>query len=205
MPQDLDQGSLQALLETLSRHSTEPGQAYELLRVRLIRFFQWNHCFHAEDLADTALDRLAAKIAAGEPILDPGKFVHGIARMLVHEQGAQQMRENRLLSWLRWSASQRVSPDEAELSRQDALSHCLDQLPTDQRRLLERYYTGDTGVRIQNREQLARELGIGINALRNRALRLRQQLESCTSRRLGRLSSRDGSQPAITRRKRRIL
>jgi len=198
MPQPLDQASLQALLEALGRNSTEPGAAYENLRVRLIRFFEWNRCFTPEDLADTALDRLAGKIASGEPIVDPGKFAAGIARMLVHEHGARQLREQKMLFWLRREDADRLSRDQARETREEALSRCLESLSPDNRLFLERYYTGDASGRIRNRQQLAGELGIALNALRNRALRLRRQLEECTSAHLARMSRRDGSKPAIT-------
>lgn len=182
----------------------DPGQAYEDLRVRLIRFFRWNRCISPEDLADAALDRLARKLAAGEaPIRDPGKFVGGIARMLLHEQHAHAGRQQKMLSGLSWSIKHRNIPGEAELQRESALSSCLDGLTFDSRQLLERYYTGDAAQRIHNRQSLAKELGIGLNALRNRALRLRHQLEECTSGFLAQLSQRDRSRESLTSKDRR--
>ncbi|HEX4039918.1 MAG TPA: hypothetical protein VHX37_17820 [Acidobacteriaceae bacterium] len=206
MPHELDQTSLQALLDALGAGGVQAGEAYENLRLRLIRFFRWNHCESPEDLADAALDRLARKIAADEePIRDPAKFVAGIARMLVHEQHAHHGRMQRMLSWLTWSAAHRHPREEGEEQREDALSHCLEGLAFESRKMLERYYTGDASQRIQNRQLLAAELGIGLNALRNRALRLRQQLEDCTSGYLARLSRRDESGAAFTHKDRRIL
>jgi DNA-directed RNA polymerase specialized sigma24 family protein len=199
MPHELDQSSLHALLDALGTDASEAGHAYENLRVRLIRFFSWNRCQSPEDLADTALDRLAVKLAAGaEPILDPGKFVAGIARMLLHEQHARHGRELKMLSWLSWSFAHRPPRAEVEWEREDALSHCLESVPFENRQILERYYTGDASQRIRNRQLLAAELGIGINALRNRALRLRERLEDCTSGYLARLDRRDGSRAPFT-------
>jgi DNA-directed RNA polymerase specialized sigma24 family protein len=42
------------------------------------------------------------------------------------------------------------------------------------RRLIERYYAEDRTV-------IARELGISLNALRNRAMRIREELFQCVS------------------------
>jgi len=51
----------------------------------------------------------------------------------------------------------------------------IDALSPDSRDLIHRYYAGD-------RDTLARALGLSLNALRNRALRIRQQLFDCLSR-----------------------
>jgi len=48
-------------------------------------------------------------------------------------------------------------------------------LPKPARDLIERYYAED-------REGLARSLGISLNALRNRAMRIRDQLFDCVAR-----------------------
>lgn len=200
MGHDLDHASLQALLDALGTDSDEAGLAYENLRLRLIRFFRWNQCLEPEGLADEALDRLAGKIAGGsEPVLDPGKYIAGIARMLLHEQRARESRDRKMLSALSWHFARRQDQEEELARYEDALSLCLDQMAAESRRLLERYYMGDAGERIRTRQSLAAELGIGINALRNRALRLRRQLEECTSRYFARASQRDGSLPDLTK------
>ena len=50
-----------------------------------------------------------------------------------------------------------------------SIERCLAALPESSRELIERYYTGE-------RAALARELGISLNTLRNRALRIREKL-----------------------------
>jgi DNA-directed RNA polymerase specialized sigma24 family protein len=201
MPQDIDQSSLRALLDALDPDDSEAGQKYENLRLRLIRFFRWNSCLRAEEMADTALDRLAAKIRdVSEPIEDPVKYITGIARMLMHEYRASELRERKMLTHFSWLlASPRPPPPEvAEEEREGALSRCLEALPRENRRLLERYYSGDAGERIRDRKALADEIGVEVNALRNRALRLRRQLELCISRCLARVGGRDGLPLSLT-------
>jgi hypothetical protein len=202
MTQNLDKIALHALLDALGPTPAEAGAAYESLRQRLIRFFRWNHCLFPEELADIALDRLADKLSRGaEPILFPARFVAGIARMLLLEQRAKQTREKRMLLWLSWFHEHRGQSDEEDKLYDDALSHCLDCLTGDSRQLLERYYSGDGSDRIRNRQALAAQLGIAINALRNRALRLRDSLENCTARYLARNRKRDESAEHATDRK----
>jgi hypothetical protein len=202
MTHDLDKTALHALLDALGPTPAEAGAAYEGLRERLIRFFRWNQCPFPEELADTALDRLADKLSRGaEPILFPARFVTGIARMLLLEQRAKQSREKKMLLWLSWFHEHRGRSDDEKQLYDDALSHCLECLASDSRQLLECYYSGDGSDRIRNRQALAAQLGIAINALRNRALRLRDSLENCTARYLARDRRRDKSAENATDRK----
>ena len=110
-----------------------------------------------------------------------------------------------MLLWLSWSHENRGQSDGEKQLYDDALSHCLDCLTSDNRQLLERYYSGDGSDRIRNRQTLAAELGIAINALRNRALRLRDSLENCTARYLARDRRRDKSAENATDRKSKFV
>lgn len=203
MTQELDHTALYALLGALGPDSADAAMAYENMRVRLIRFFRWNNCLFPEDLADTALDRLADNLARGrEPILNLSRFVMGIARNLVMEQRATQMREKKMLSFLSWFYANRGMREE-DKRMEDALSHCLARLSSQGRLLLERYYSGDAAERIRNRQALSAELSISVNALRNRALRLRAQLEICTTRHLAKTLQHDKSGKNVTTNRKR--
>jgi DNA-directed RNA polymerase specialized sigma24 family protein len=194
MPRDLDSGAFQALLDALQQSGADAGSAYEQLRLKLIRFFRWNNCGAAEELADMAMDRLAERLAQNfEAIKEPGRFVLGIARMLVHESRAREKRETKAVTEFA-AASARSGPrEDGEQGRLESLELCLGKLPQLSRILLERYYTGDAGERIRNRQRLAAELGLDLNAVRNRALRLRRQLEVCVERELRAQVRRDTS------------
>jgi DNA-directed RNA polymerase specialized sigma24 family protein len=56
----------------------------------------------------------------------------------------------------------------------DAVERCLSTLPESSRDLIARYYCGE-------RAALAGELGISLNTLRNRALRIREKLYECVT------------------------
>ncbi len=77
------------------------------------------------------------------------------------------------------------SPDEASEHESvlAALRTCLDAAGATARQLILSYYGGDGAVRIATRRRLADECGISLNALRNRALRLRDVLEDCVRKR----------------------
>ena len=70
------------------------------------------------------------------------------------------------------------NPSEAE-ALESALEQCLEKLPRERRILIEKYYAAGASKRARLRQDLADELGLQMNALRNRALRARQQLEAC--------------------------
>jgi hypothetical protein len=52
-------------------------------------------------------------------------------------------------------------------------------LSSDNRDLILQYYQGEKGEKIQNRKKLLEQLGVPVNNLRMRALRLRERLQSC--------------------------
>ena len=150
------------------------------------------------------LRRALAKLAGGsQPIHQPACFVAGIARMMLHEQLARSARERKVLSLLSWAIENRNRRDEVSQIRHDALDHCLEQIEVVNRNLLERYYSGSASERIRNRQTLADEFGVGLDALRNRALRLRRQLERCMSGQIDELAERDSSRLSVTHRDKR--
>ena len=71
----------------------------------------------------------------------------------------------------------------------DALSHfepeyrclerCVEQLSTQNRNLVLRYYQEEKAGKLEARRKVAEELGIAVNALRIRAHRIRLALERC--------------------------
>lgn len=160
--------------------------AYEALRRRLIAFFRLHVPAQAEDLADLALDRLGRRLAEGVAVEDTGGYALGIARYLVRETQARTMRAARaehdpLLQPPDEDAAADAVRHEAVLAALDA---CLDAAGPAQGRLILDYYDADGGERIALRQRLATALGISLNALRNRALRLREALEACVRGRI---------------------
>ncbi len=61
----LSQSSFDSFLTILDSNRERAGQKYEILRVRLVKFFEWRACRFADDLADETLDRVAQKNRRG--------------------------------------------------------------------------------------------------------------------------------------------
>lgn len=165
-----------ALLRALHPDRAAAGEEYEKLRSRLVAFFRWEGCAAAEDWADEVINRVARRVAKGEAIRNLPAFVSGVARLAAREAGRRQARESGNLIEMPAPAGAHAAADEHPAK---CLDQCLNALDGDARDLILRYYDGDAEARIRNRKALAAELGISLNSLRNRALRLRDRLESC--------------------------
>ena len=176
----IDGTSFGALLTALSPDRVAAAAEYESIRRRLIRFFSIHQARSPEDLADTAFNRIARRIAEGEEIRNARQYLSGIARILVFEDRDKRRQEEHVL---RMVASTSDAHSDEELPA--ALEACLATLPVGARELLARYYSADGRKRIALRQQMAEEMGMELNALRNRALRLRERLEACVQKRTG--------------------
>jgi DNA-directed RNA polymerase specialized sigma24 family protein len=171
----LTRESFEQLLSALDSDRAAAGEKYERLRIRLVRFFAWEGGTVPEDLADEALTRTATRLSQGEPIRDVTHYLLGVARLVIKEDRKKRLAAERAMAQL--AQVPRVSPADEGFSQ--CLDQCLARLSVENRKLILRYYDGDKGNRIENRKKIAAELGLEINALRNRALRLREKLEEC--------------------------
>lgn len=173
-----------ALLARL-RADGAAGSGYESLRRRLIRYFRLHDPARAEELVDVVFERLARKIHVGTEIASVPLYALGIARMVLRETRAQDARRRAAETDPTFPAE----PDPAETAQREAvaaaLGTCLDEAGTASRGLILAYYAADGAARIAIRQRLADEAAISLNALRNRALRLRSALEDCVRHRLG--------------------
>ncbi len=182
----LDQRSLDNLLSALHPDREQASQTYQALRERLIRFFLWNHATTPEELADETLDRLARRLSQPESdILDPQKFAAGIARLLLKEHLRHRDRQEEALAIMAQSSfnsEQRRLESALQEERVAILEECLQSIPVLNRTLFERYFSSQGQEQMQHRQRLAQELGISLNALRNRVMRIRAELEKTYGR-----------------------
>jgi hypothetical protein len=198
----LSSATFAALLERLRSDELSSEAAYERLRLRLVAFLRLHLPVEAESLADVALDRLARRIHEGTIVDSVHLYALGIGRMLVLETQTRLGREAVAKHEL---ALQPMEPstDAEQEEALAAVTECLRRLGNSASDLILVYYSGDGAERIDKRQKLAAQLGISLNALRNRALRLRGLLERCARENLGantagRHLPRDTSPPGDT-------
>jgi len=154
------------------------GEKYLEIRSNLMRFFEWRGCSFPEDHADETINRIAKRIDEGEEILNPSGYAMGVARLLLLEIIKSRQREQSALTEMGTSSEAYGAPEDGD-QRLDCLQNCLQTLSTDNRELILEYYQGEKSEKIQNRKKLLDRLGIPVNTLRMRALRLREKLQTC--------------------------
>jgi len=181
----LTQDAFDRLLVALGGDRDSGSEKYLEIRSNLTRFFEWRGCSFPEDHADETFNRLARKIDEGEEILNPAGYAMGVARLLLLEILKSKQREQTALNEIGTASEAYVAADDGE-DRLDCLRNCLQGLSPDNRELILQYYQGEKGEKIQNRKKLLEQLGVPVNTLRMRALRLRERLQGCVEECLSR-------------------
>lgn len=174
----LTREAFDALLLNLDADRTKAGEKYLRLRKNLVRFFETRGIVQAEEAADETLNRLARKLDGGEQFENINSYALGVARYL-----ALELRKSPAQKTVGELPEIGVSPFDAECEEKEiklnCLDNCLKDLPSENREIIVGYYRGEKREKIENRHRLAESLQIPQNALRNRAVRLRDKLESC--------------------------
>jgi DNA-directed RNA polymerase specialized sigma24 family protein len=175
------------LLAAFSPDRNEAGKLYLRKFLKVSRFFEWNRCDDPESLANETLDRVARKIDEGTVIFNLNGYINKVARIILMEYWDRLKR----LPLVDESLGENVpapEPEDPDLNdsksvrRWLCLDLCLDGLPVKSRSLLEEYFSEDGGAKIELRRELAKKLGIGLNALRIRVCRILKLLEECLDR-----------------------
>lgn len=185
----LTQAAFDKLLSSFSTDRNEAGAQYEVIRNKLVRFFEWRAVDSPYEYVDETINRVARRIDEGESIENLMSYIYGVARMVFME--ALKERERTPVGLddapqsLRQTAPEEIEPDARVL----CLDQCLDSLTPDNRRLIVDYYQEERRAKINLRQQLADSLHIPLNALRIRAHRIRMSLEKCITQCLGTAAS----------------
>jgi DNA-directed RNA polymerase specialized sigma24 family protein len=181
---DLTREAFDQFLSLLDLDRNRAGESYETLRRNLIHLFIWRGCRDPESHADETINRVIRKIDEGEEVRDPVSYAHGVARRLLLEIFKKQEREQ--------VGIDELPPLVAQPAEQDdetgvlCLRRCLNRLPEESRQLIVLYYQGEKSAKIENRKRLAEGLRVTLGALRYRAFDLRQRLQGCIERCMGR-------------------
>lgn len=181
---DLTPKAFDQFLSLLDLDRDRAGESYEALRRNLIQLFIWRGCRDPESHADETINRVIRKIDEGEEVRDVIAYAHGVARRLLLEVFKKQEREQ--------IGIDELPPLIAQPEEQDdetgvlCLRRCLNRLPEESRQLIVLYYQGEKSAKIENRKRLAEGLRVTLGALRYRAFDLRQRLQGCIERCMGR-------------------
>src|SRR5688572_13300970 len=174
----LTEDSLDQLLALLDADRERAGNQYEIIRRKLLKFFEWRGAASPEELTDETINRVARKIEAGEVIRNLPAYVGGVARLVWLESVKERERERVAFEQL-----PQASAADAGLAnrRLECFEFCLAGLPPKSRELIVDYHREEKAAKIKLRKQLSEKLGIPLNALRIRAHRIRAELEQCVA------------------------
>ncbi len=154
---------------------------YEELRLKIVQILKWRGCLesHADDLADITLDRVAAKLAAGERIENINAFTAGVVRFVWLEHS----RKNKIDAVGDDLPETRVEPElpDDPDRRIRCLRRCVaTKFSDEEKRLVISYYDTDADEKAKTaRRRLAESLGLTLKALKVRSCGLRMRLEAC--------------------------
>jgi DNA-directed RNA polymerase specialized sigma24 family protein len=176
-PEDINQEQFDRLIVWLDSDREKAGAKYEWIRKRLMKIFVCRGSTIPEELADKTVNRVARKlpeIQAGYTG-DPAHYFVGVAANIMRES----VRKEKLPAV---GMPEPAPPDEDVELAQSCLEQCVEKLAPAERDLVLQYYQQEGQAKINNRKKLAERLGLGLNALRIRACRIRLALQDCVER-----------------------
>lgn len=174
--------SLESLINLLDANSNgPPGAGYQLVRLKLIKYLEWQKCLEAEALTDVTIDRVAKKVAQGQQIDNLIGYFYGVARLVLKEWERLQLKQQRAVAELPRSTEETDDDSEAAIPRLECGRKCLKGLPETDRNLIVAYCQPDDRPKKERRQDLATKLGIKRENLRLKVFRIREKLDNCVA------------------------
>lgn len=170
MESNLDQTVFDKLFRLLEPDAQSTEGGFQRCRLKLFKFFVWRHCEDPDNLADETISRLLKNVRAGQEISadNPYSYIYAIATNVFKE-------------YLRGKKKSGLVIDIDELrvialpiTAADCKKQCLEQLSAENLELLAHYYLDD-----DDRNDIAREQGLSLNALRLQIHRIKLGLRRC--------------------------
>lgn len=174
----LTETAFEKLLAALGPDQAQAAEAYEALRRKLTRFFEWRGAPFPEERVDETINRVAKKLDEGVAVLNLAGYCNEVARFVLLESFKGP---DRKLTPLEDIDPPSYAPNEQvdEDPRLGCLDNCLNHLPTENRDLILEFYRDERRAKIDRRQTLADRLGISRDTLGKRAQRVRDKLEQC--------------------------
>jgi DNA-directed RNA polymerase specialized sigma24 family protein len=175
--------AFERLLSSFDSDRERAGQKYEILRRKLLEFFEARGSHAPDEHADETLNRVARKLVEGEAIENLNNYCYGVARFLWMEVSRARAKEPVALDddHAAFGAEEEEGDQlrNEQERRLECFEECLRKLPDETRAFIIEYYREEKGFKIEQRKQLATRLNTTLNALRLRASRLRRELGAC--------------------------
>lgn len=170
---ELSEDSFEVLLEWLGGNREAGAEKYEAIRRGLIKIFISRGCSWPEELADEVINRVVRKIfeiRAKYDHNDPALYFYGVAQNVYREYRTRSSRS---------TPQPPPQPSPPNLEEEECLEHCLQRLDRSNRKLALDYFAEKKQTKIDLHREMAKRLGVSVNALRIRAHRIRSELRRC--------------------------
>lgn len=82
---ELTSEAFERFLANLDADRDRAGEAYERLRLKLVKWFEWERCTFPDERVDNVIDRVCRKLDEGEVIESLERNCAGVARNVVRE------------------------------------------------------------------------------------------------------------------------
>lgn len=175
------------LLEWLDDGTNSHGETYLEMRRRLVAYFDRRNRPFADELADETLNRVGRTLekSGSIDVTPPARYCYVVARFVLLEdirRGRRYVQVDEARSASSTTSLRRA--DDSGIVKErclECLDRCLQKLKPEQRELAIEYYRDAKRERIERRRELAKRMGITLNALGIRAWRIRATLETCVA------------------------
>jgi DNA-directed RNA polymerase specialized sigma24 family protein len=170
MEPNFGQTAFDKLFQLLEPKAQSIEEGFQQCRFKLLKFFAWRRCEDPENLADETVNRLLKNVAAGQEILadKPYSYVYAIASHVFMEYLRAKKKSGVIIDID--DMQEMAVPEVVD----DCQKQCLEQLSNEKRELLARYYLDD-----DQRDDIAEEQGLSLNALRLQVHRIKHGLRRC--------------------------
>ena len=176
-PDEITQEQFDQLLDWLDRDREHAAARYQWIHLRLTKVFVSRGSVSPEELADRTMNRVARRLSdiRDSYIGEPAHYFLGVANNIFRES----LRKDKIPAV---GMPERSPLSEEEEQIRECFEDCMNKMDSGDRNLVITYYEGDKRVKIDRRRDLAARLGVGMNALRIRACRIRMDLLQCVQR-----------------------
>jgi RNA polymerase sigma factor (sigma-70 family) len=176
--------SFEEILAWLDPDREVAATMYVQLRHDLANIFKWRACSDPEGLTDEVFDRVAKKVHEVRPtyVGDPRLYFRAVANNVVRENLKNVKTQGSLDDDELPEPITAKCEEDDMLDMEECLQSCLPKLSPKNRKLIVAYYAKEKQAKIDNRSELAQQLGISVETLRVKVYRIRVSLQECIER-----------------------
>lgn len=169
---DISAEEMNKFLSWLAPDREEAGRKYHEIHQCLTAIFIRRGYAAAEDMADEAINRVIHRVGRDSSFEGEDRipyFVRVAANLHIERQRTKPPP----------LPSPPLDTDHDHERADLCLEHCLQQLESDERDLILRYYQDEKRAKIESRRRLAEEFGLALETLRLKIHRIKARLRPC--------------------------